>query len=220
MTTNMIKPLEDYDPALIEAARKYFAQSWVFQLGAVDEKSLPDISGIEVAFAGRSNVGKSSLINALTHQNHLARTSKTPGRTREVNFFRADETFCLADMPGYGYARASKTAISSWNRLILDYLRGRSCLRRVYMLIDGRHGVKPNDIEIMDVLDVAAVSYQLVFTKRDKVKKEEFEEYVEKARLLLAKRPAAHPVFLSTSSEKGTGIPELRAEMYILAKGL
>src|SRR5262245_6736948 len=161
---------EDDDTATaLEAGRLLFAKPWRFRAGSSSIASLPPISGIEIAFAGRSNVGKSSLINALVGQKALARTSNTPGRTQELNFFSADAGITVVDMPGYGYARAPKTQVADWTRLAFDFLRGRANLRRVYVLIDARHGLKDTDIEAMKLLDKAAVSYQIVLTKADKV---------------------------------------------------
>ncbi len=173
----------------------------------------------EIAFAGRSNVGKSSLINALTGRTSLARVSVTPGRTRELNFFTLgkDHALYLVDMPGYGYAKASKVAVRGWTRLIGDYLKGRRELKRVFLLIDARHGIKPNDRETMTLLDEAAVSYQAVLTKADKPKASELEAVIAKVRAELAKRPAAFPQVIVTSSRMGDGIPELRAAVAELA---
>ena len=173
---------------------------------------LPPIGAMEVSFAGRSNVGKSSLINALVDQKDLARASNTPGRTRALNLFaRADGAGPLVvDMPGYGYARASKDDVAAWTRLVFDFLRGRSSLRRVYLLIDARHGPKPVDIEAMSVLDEAAVSYQAVLTKADKINGADEAEVVARTEATLRRRPAAHPAVLLTSAETGAGIAELR----------
>ena len=222
---------QDQEPAVdpdalteaeIEAGRLLFARPWQFLLGIAAVRQLPPEAGIEVAFAGRSNVGKSSLINALTGRKALARTSNTPGRTRELNFFAAAETasaspIVIVDMPGYGYAKVAKTAVANWTGLIIDYLKGRTSLKRVYLLIDARHGLKENDGAVMDLLDATAMSYQIVLTKADKPKKGELEKAIEKTRAGIAKRPAAHPKIILTSSEKGTGIAELRAEITRLA---
>ena len=167
----------------------------------------------ECAFIGRSNVGKSSLINALVNQKYLARASNEPGRTREVNFFVLTERLRLVDLPGYGFARASKTTTAKFQNLGRDYLRGRPNLKRVFLLIDARHGLKAVDAEAMDALDLAAVSYQIVLTKADKIKPHELAATVEKTLKGIAKRPAAFPRVVATSSAKGDGIPELRAEI-------
>ncbi|WP_246429812.1 ribosome biogenesis GTP-binding protein YihA/YsxC [Prosthecomicrobium pneumaticum] len=178
---------------------------------------LPPIGPLEIAFAGRSNVGKSSLINAVLGQRGIARTSNTPGRTQELNFFAPDDTLSIVDMPGYGYAEAPKALVARWNRLIEDYLRGRVSLRRVYVLIDSRHGLKANDLETLDRLDKTAVSYQIVLTKADKLKPGEIDRRVAETLKAVARRPAAHPVVLATSSETGEGIDLLRAEIAQIA---
>jgi GTP-binding protein len=196
----------------IEAARVLFAHPVEFMMGAVKMDGLPPADLPEIAFAGRSNVGKSSLINALVGQKYLARASNEPGRTREVNFFVLDGQLRLVDLPGYGFARASKTAVDKFQNLGRAYLRGRPNLKRVYLLIDARHGLKSVDTEALDALDLAAVSYQIVLTKADKIKPHEVDKLVEATRKAILKRPAAFPRVLATSSEKGTGIPELRAE--------
>jgi GTP-binding protein len=191
----------------------------VFVKGVTSIDALPADDKPEVAFAGRSNVGKSSLINALTGRKTLARVSVTPGRTRELNFFtlgHAQELY-LVDMPGYGYARAPKTAVRGWTRLIGDYLKGRRALKRVFLLIDARHGIKANDRETMELMDQSAVSYQAVLTKADKPKASELEAVIAKVGEELAKHPAAYPQILATSARTGMGIPELRAAVASLA---
>lgn len=201
----------------IEAGRLLFAKPAVFMKGVVSLDGLPDEGPAEVAFAGRSNVGKSTLLNALVGQNGLARASNTPGRTREVNYFNLDGQLRLVDLPGYGYARASRKEAAQWMALTRDFLRGRSVLMRVCVLVDARHGLKSSDIEIMDLLDEAAVNYQIVLTKADKIKPTALAALVEKTSKKIIRRPAAHPVVRATSSEKGHGIEELRAELAALA---
>lgn len=201
----------------IEAGRLLFAGPIAFELGVVGMEHLPEADVPEVAFAGRSNVGKSSLINALTGRNKLARASTEPGRTRELNFFRMGDRLRLVDLPGYGYAKASKTEIGRWTALTRDYLRGRPTLQRVILLIDARHGLKPDDRDVMDALDEAAVNYQLVLTKADKMKPTELASAAAATHAAIAKRPAAHPDVLATSSETGLGIEQLRAEIAALA---
>ena len=197
----------------IETARKLFAGPIAFLKSAPGLQFLPDPDVPEVAFAGRSNVGKSSLLNALTGRNSLARTSNTPGRTQELNLFDVGDpvSFRLVDMPGYGFAEAPKDVVRKWKHLVNDYLRGRATLKRVLLLIDSRHGLKPVDNEVMDLLDKAAVSYQLVLTKGDKIKPTELEATRQKVADASRTHPAAFPEILATSSEKGFGIPELRA---------
>jgi GTP-binding protein len=203
------------DPNLIERGRKLFAGDWRFIWASPSIETLPPMQGFEVAFAGRSNVGKSSLINALTGRNGLARTSHTPGRTQELIFFDGprDGNLRLVDMPGYGYAQASKTKISAWTELIHKFLQGRSNLARIYVLIDSRHGLKEVDHDILKTLDRAAVSYQIVLTKADQVKKVELEERIATTLAALKTHPAAYPEVLATSSRTGAGMPELRAAM-------
>ncbi|WP_395671109.1 ribosome biogenesis GTP-binding protein YihA/YsxC [Phenylobacterium sp.] len=202
-----------FDAEALEAARKLFAREARFMMGAVSMSGLPDTELPEVAFAGRSNVGKSSLINAVVGRTHLARASNEPGRTREVNFFVVDERLRLVDLPGYGFARASKGEVKKFQNLGRDYLRGRPNLKRAFLLIDSRHGLKAVDDEAMAAFDVAAVSYQIILTKADKLKPAEVEAVVARTEKQIAKRPAAFPRVLATSSEKGGGIPELRAEI-------
>ncbi|HEU4958847.1 MAG TPA: ribosome biogenesis GTP-binding protein YihA/YsxC [Sphingomonas sp.] len=204
---------EEADEDLIEAARKTFAGPIAFLKSAPALQFLPDPSVPEVAFAGRSNVGKSSLLNALTGRKALARTSVTPGRTQELNFFDVGTplAFRLVDMPGYGFARAPKDMVKKWRFLVNDFLRGRAVLKRTLVLIDARHGIKPVDREMLDLLDAAAVSYRLVLTKADKVKPTQLAETIAATAADARKRPAAHPDVLATSSETGQGIPDLRA---------
>lgn len=197
----------------LEAARVLFARQASFMMGAVSIDGLPAPDLPEVAFAGRSNVGKSSLINALVGHKHLARASNEPGRTREVNFFVLDDRLRLVDLPGYGWAKASKVTVKKFQNLGRDYLRGRPNLKRAYLLIDARHGLKEVDKEPMDAFDKAAVSYQIILTKADKLKPAEVEAARRKTEAAIVKRPAAFPRVLATSSEKGTNIPELRAEI-------
>ena len=207
----------DFTDVQIEDGRLLFAREVLFMLSVVNLDALPPADRPEICFAGRSNVGKSSLINALTNRKGLARASNTPGRTRELNYFNVDERLNLVDLPGYGYARAPKTEISNWTRLTRAFLRGRAGLRRVFLLIDSRHGIKPSDIELMEMLDEAAVTYQLVLTKSDKVKKAELAKVMRRTSRTIGKRPAAHPELMVTSSEKKTGLDDLRAEIATLA---
>ncbi|USQ95157.1 ribosome biogenesis GTP-binding protein YihA/YsxC [Caulobacter sp. RL271] len=197
----------------IETARVFFAQPVSFIMGAVRMDAMPPADLPEVAFAGRSNVGKSSLINGLVGQKYLARASNEPGRTREINFFLLAEQVRLVDLPGYGFARVSRSIADKFQDLGRAYLRGRPNLKRVYVLIDARHGLKKVDLEALDALDVAAVSYQIVLTKADKIKPAEVDKVVADTLKAIAKRPAAFPRVLATSSEKGLGMPELRAEI-------
>ena len=197
----------------IEAARVLFQRQASFVMGAAKIDQLPEPDLPEIAFAGRSNVGKSSLINGLVGMNKLARASNEPGRTREVNFFDLDGKMRLVDLPGYGWAKASKTTVKKFQDLGRDYLRGRVTLKRVYLLIDSRHGLKKVDDEALDALDLAAVSYQIVLTKADKLKKGEGEKMRDKTLKAIAKRPAAFPAVALTSAEKGDGMAELRAEI-------
>ena len=201
----------------LERGRWLFAQDAMFISGAADYDGVPDTRIPEIAFVGRSNVGKSSLINALTSRRTLARTSNTPGRTQQINFFQILDTLMLADLPGYGYAKASKTEIQRWTAMIFDYLRGRAPLRRVCLLVDARHGLKDSDIGVMKDLDTAAVSYQIVLTKCDKVKADAMSRLMRDTGARLAKHVAAHPVIVQTSSVRGSGVKFLRAELAMIA---
>jgi GTP-binding protein len=203
------------DARLIERGRLLFAGDWKFIWASPSIETLPPMAGMEVAFAGRSNVGKSSLINSLTGRNALARTSHTPGRTQELIFFEGPDgsDFRLVDMPGYGYASAPKVKIASWTKLIYNFLQGRASLARVYVLIDSRHGLKDVDLDVLRSLDRSAVSYQVVLTKADQVKKAELEKTFEEVRTELRTHPAAFPEVLITSSRTGDGMAELRAAM-------
>lgn len=201
----------------IERGRLLFAGPIEFERGVPSMDFLPVADLPEVAFAGRSNVGKSSLINALTGRSKLARASTEPGRTRELNFFRMADKLRLVDLPGYGYAKAPKAEIGRWTMLTRDYLRGRSTLKRIVLLVDGRHGLKPDDKDVMDALDKVAVTYQVVLTKADKVKPTEIAATMDATQAMIAKRPAAHPEIIATSSETGLGIDLLRAEIAALA---
>ncbi len=210
--------LEEDRAALIEAGRLLFARPCTFFYASQKIDQLPPIRGPEVAFCGRSNVGKSSLLNALTGQKALARVSVTPGRTRQLNFFDLDEgRLTLVDMPGYGYAQASKALKEDWQGLMFDFLRGRPTLRRVLLLMDARVETKPADRAAMDLLADAAVAYQIVVTKVDDVKPPQLKKRMAEIEALVKKRTAAHPLVMVTSSEKGFGIPELRAELAGLA---
>jgi GTP-binding protein len=203
------------DADLIEQGRKLFAGDWQFFWASPSIETLPPMAGLEVAFAGRSNVGKSSLINALTGRNSLARTSHTPGRTQELIFFEGPDKagLRLVDMPGYGYASAPKAKIASWTELIHKFLQGRASLARVYVLIDARHGFKDADLDVLKKLDKSAVSYQIVLTKADQVKDAELRAQIAATTAALSKHPAAFPDVLATSSRSGAGMPELRAAM-------
>jgi GTP-binding protein len=212
-----VSPAPEPDAGALEAARKLFAQECRFVTGAADYDGLPEDVLPEVAFAGRSNVGKSSLINALTGRKSLARTSNTPGRTRQINFFELGGRLMLVDLPGYGYARAAKTEIKGWTRLIQSYLKGRTGLRRLCLLVDGRHGIKAVDEELMALLDSAAVPYRVVLTKCDKVKSAELEKRVADIEKALVSHPAALPDILLTSAVKNAGIEQLRADLAALA---
>ncbi len=202
---------------VLAAGRLLFARECTFLTAAAREDQLPDLGLPEVAFAGRSNVGKSSLLNALTGRKTLARTSQTPGRTRQITFFGLDGRLVLVDLPGYGYARAARTEIESWSDLTRRYLTGRAELRRICLLIDARHGLKPSDRAVMADLDEAAASYQIVFTKTDKIGPEARETLIRRTAEALAKHPAAYPACLATSAVKGLGIADLRAALAMLA---
>lgn len=198
----------------IEAGRILFARPFEFIKGCVRISDLPPADMVEIAFAGRSNVGKSSLINALVGRTGLARTSNTPGRTQELNIFENESgPLRIVDMPGYGYAKAPKPKVEAWTKLVHKYLIGRPNLRRVYVLIDGRHGVKANDKSVMNELDSAAVSYQIIVTKADKPSKKELEKSIKLTQQAIAKRPAAYPNIITTSSRFGDGLEILRAEI-------
>jgi GTP-binding protein len=205
------------DHPFLETGRVLFAREVTFMLSAVSLETLPPPGPPEICFAGRSNVGKSSLINALTNRGGLARASNTPGRTRELNYFNVDDRLRIVDLPGYGYARASKTDIAKWTALTRAFLRGRAPLRRVFILIDSRHGIKDSDRELMGMLDEAAVTYQLVFTKIDKIKAPELQKGLSRAQKAIKKRPAAFPEIIATSSVKKKGLSLLKAEIASLA---
>lgn len=207
----------EYTSAETEAGRLLFTRPVTFMKSAVSLDTLPPMGPPEVCFAGRSNVGKSTLINALTNHHGLARASNTPGRTQELNYFSAQDRLYVVDLPGYGYAKAPKYKVAAWTKLTREFLRGRATLRRVFVLIDSRHGLKDVDLELMDMLDETAVTYQLVLTKSDKLKKGQLARVHAQTLKVIAKRPAAFPVVAQTSSEKGLGMPELRAEIASLA---
>lgn len=209
--------MTEFSPEQIEAGRLLFARGFMFVKGCVRIADLPPTDRTEIAFAGRSNVGKSSLINAITGRVSLARTSNTPGRTQELNIFEAEDApLRIVDMPGYGFAQAPKDKVATWTRLIHSYLTGRPNLRRVYVLVDARHGPKANDTTVMNELDTTAVSYQIVLTKADKLLKRDLDKTMAATRAAIAKRPAAHPELILTSSETKFGIEQLRAEIAAL----
>jgi GTP-binding protein len=203
--------MDGFSEAEIEAGRRLFAGEWSFVSAASSLSSLPPSAGPEIAFAGRSNVGKSSLINGLTGRRTLARTSNTPGRTQNLIFFGGPHRLVLVDMPGYGYAATAKSKVVAWTRLIQDYLRGRATLARVYVLIDARHGLKPVDDTILDTLGRAAVSHEVVLTKCDQVSAAALRERIETVKAAMRKRPAAFPDLIATSAHDGAGIGQLRA---------
>ncbi|RZW12434.1 MAG: YihA family ribosome biogenesis GTP-binding protein [Rhodobacteraceae bacterium] len=210
-------PLAEVTDEACEAGRKLFAGETDFVKGVVAMDGLPPADRLEVCVAGRSNVGKSTLINALTGRKALARASNTPGRTQEINFFTLGETHYLVDLPGYGFANAPVPVVEKWQRLLKAYLAGRATLRRAFVLIDARHGVKPVDEEILALLDTSAVTFQVVLTKADKVKSKDLEKVLAQVRVALSKHPAAFPEIVLTSSETGDGIDTLRAIIATLA---
>ena len=207
---------EELDESKKEQGRLLFSTETSFVKGVVDMQGLPNPDKIEVCFSGRSNVGKSSLINALTGRKGLARASNTPGRTQEINFFSIPENHYLVDLPGYGYAKAPVKVVEQWQNLLKQYLAGRQSLRRAFVLVDGRHGVKKVDTEIMSMLDSSAVTFQVVLTKLDKVKEKDRENILEQVRSSLQNHPAAFPEIILTSSEKGWGIQTLRSVIAML----
>ncbi len=205
------------DEGDLENGRRLFAQACDFVISAARLDQVPETALPEVSFCGRSNVGKSSLVNALTGRKTLARTSNTPGRTQQINFFDLGGRLMLADLPGYGYARAPKTEVQKWTGVTIAYLKGRAPLRRICLLVDGRHGIKKTDRAMMDGLDEAAVSYQVVLTKCDKVGEETLEARLAETEAELSRRPAAHPRVMVTSAKDSRGIAELRAALAALA---
>jgi len=209
--------MDDIPPDLLEAGRLLFAKPCTFIMGCAKINQLPADDLPEIAFAGRSNVGKSSLINALTGQKALARTSNTPGRTQQINFFDLDGRLMIADLPGYGYARAPKAQVKEWTGLVETYLKGRASLRRIFVLVDARHGLKDTDRAIFKMLDVAAQPYQVVLTKCDKVKPGPLKALTAATATELATHAAAHPDMVPTSAHKNDGVAELRAVISTLA---
>ena len=210
-------PLAAAEPSEIETGRRLFARGADFLKGVVAMDGLPPADRVEVCFAGRSNVGKSTLINALTGRKALARASNTPGRTQEINFFTLDDSHYLVDLPGYGFAKAPLAAVARWQHLLKTYLSGRATLRRAFVLIDARHGIRPVDSEILGLLDTSAVAFQVVLTKADKVKAKDRETVLVQLRETLQNHPAAFPEIVLTSSETGDGIDTLRAIIATLA---
>ncbi len=205
--------MNDIDLKILEEAESLFRKQCNFIMGAAKTEQLPDYELPEIAFAGRSNVGKSSLINALLNRKRLARTSKTPGRTQEINFFNLIDKLLIVDLPGYGYAKVSRSTKNSWNKTIRLYLKGRAQLKRVFLLVDSRHGIKEVDNSIMDLLDEAAVSYQIVLTKIDKIKGSDLDILIKDTEIKLAKKhPASHPIILASSSEKNLGLENIKVE--------
>jgi GTP-binding protein len=217
MAALLAEPESLDDPTLLEAGRHLFAQPCEFVAGVADLARLPPARLPEVAFAGRSNVGKSSLINALTGRSQLARISRTPGRTQQINMFDLGGRLMLVDLPGYGFAQAPKLQVDAWQRLVRTYLRGRAALMRTCVLVDARHGLKPSDLEFMAMLGEVAVAYQLVLTKVDQVRRGALAELIESLRTDLARKPGAHPAIIATSAHEGTGIERLRAALATLA---
>ena len=213
----MIFELENFTTEEIEEGFRLFKNKTVFVLGVAKLEQLPITDIPEIAFAGRSNVGKSSIINAITRQKGLAKTSNTPGRTQQLNFFNTNSQLHLVDLPGYGYAQAPETQVKQWQKVIFSYLQGRVNLKRVFLLIDSRHGIKKVDKDIMDMLDKAAVTYQIVLTKIDKISDTKINEIVKATKDEIAKHAAAYVRILITSSEKNIGIDDLRAEIALLA---
>jgi GTP-binding protein len=215
---SLVLPPAVFTRSEIEAGRKLFAAEWRFAIAAGSIESLPKSGRIEIAFAGRSNVGKSSLIKALTGRRALARTSHTPGRTQELIFFEGPASLTIVDMPGYGYAAAPKHKAAAWSALMHAYLRGRPNLGRLYLLVDARHGLKPTDDDLISTLDKAAVNYQLVLTKSDEVEPAALAELIRNTGAILTAHAAAYPYVVSTSARNGDGVPELRASIARLVK--
>jgi GTP-binding protein len=205
--------VRQYNELELKAGRQLFSAPSSFRLGVAKLEQLPPVRGVEIAVAGRSNVGKSSLINALTGVKGLARASNTPGRTRELNFFDIAGRMTMVDMPGYGYAKAPKTEVKAWQEVLRGYLRGRPGLTRTFVLIDSRHGVKPEDLEMFEMLDEAAVAYQIVLTKTDKIKPAELDAVIAETAKIVSTRAAAFPLLHATSADKDWGMAELRAEI-------